>query len=114
VKWARDVSRISLSKRAGEVLAQIRAEVAPPESYLLRIRVVGGGCAGFVYDLYFDQLRDGDERVAIDGTEVLVDELSRLYAAELEIGYADSDEPGFVFKNARAGAICACGASFRP
>jgi iron-sulfur cluster insertion protein len=106
--------RLTITPRAVDVLARIRSELAPPAGCELRVRVVGGGCAGFVYDLYYDQVRDGDERETVAGLAVLLDPLSRLYVDELAIDYAEGDQPGFLFKSPRASATCACGASFRP
>ena len=36
----------------------------------LRLRVVGGGCAGFSYDLYFDEPTEVDRQFEIDGRQV--------------------------------------------
>src|ERR1051325_6586768 len=42
----------------------------------LRLRVVGGGCAGFSYDLYFDEPAEVDRQIEIQGVKVVVDEMS--------------------------------------
>src|SRR3954469_16056323 len=47
----------------------------------LRLRVVGGGCAGFSYDLYFDDPAEVDRQFEIQGVKVVVDEMSLMYLA---------------------------------
>lgn len=109
--------QLSATARALEVLSNIRGEVMPPPGYELRLRVVGGGCAGYIYDMYFDESRAGDKVVDI-GVPVLVDEFSALHMSTVQLEYADTDANGgargFVVKNPTATATCACGASFRP
>src|SRR5690349_5500220 len=52
---------VSLTARAVEMVKQIRAKERLPESHVLRLSVVGGGCSGFSYQLDFDdRVRDGD------------------------------------------------------
>ena len=44
---------VNLTERAAE--GQRDPHCRASKSYGLRLRVVGGGCSGFTYDLYFDQ-----------------------------------------------------------
>ena len=50
-----DAPMVSLSDKAAEKVKEIRGEENIEESYALRLKVQGGGCSGFSYDLYFDQ-----------------------------------------------------------
>ena len=80
----------------------------------LRVRVVGGGCAGFQYDLYFeDEVGDFDERIDVEGIPVYVDAMSLQYLEGTEIDYVETVEgAGFKFNNPKATATCGCGMSF--
>ena len=52
----------------------------------LRLRVIGGGCAGFSYDLYFeDKMTEEDEQYESHGVKLYVDPHSHLYLEETEI-----------------------------
>jgi len=51
-----------------------------------RLRVVGGGCAGFSYDLYFeDKVGEMDEEYESNGVQLFVDPLSNQYHESTEI-----------------------------
>ena len=45
---------IILSERAASEVKKVLEEQKQAEGTLLRVRVVGGGCSGFSYDLRFD------------------------------------------------------------
>lgn len=85
--------------------------------YNVRVRVVGGGCAGFTYDMYYEEkIGDMDEVVEITdyyGTiKVVVDPLSFQYLDEVTIDYIDSQfGAGFKFINPKATGSCGCGSS---
>ncbi|MES1206051.1 MAG: hypothetical protein ABUS79_08955, partial [Pseudomonadota bacterium] len=51
---------IALSDKAAEKIIEIRGEENIEDTYALRLKVQGGGCSGFSYDLYFDQPQDID------------------------------------------------------
>ena len=55
----------------------------------LRLRVVGGGCAGFSYDLYFDSPTEVDQQFSVAGVKVVVDEMSLMYLVGTEIDYVE-------------------------
>ena len=55
----------------------------------LRLRVVGGGCSGFSYDLYFDQPQEGDRPFEVNGVKLIVDEMSLMYLVGTEIDYVE-------------------------
>src|SRR3984957_12058527 len=67
----------------------------------LRLRVIGGGCAGFSYDLYFeDQIGDMDEQFESNGVKLYVDPLSFQYLEATEIDYVEGIHgSGFKFNN---------------
>lgn len=79
----------------------------------LRLRVVGGGCAGFSYDLYFDEAAEVDRQFNIAGVNVVVDEMSLMYLVGVEIDYVEGLQgAGFKFNNPNVKSTCGCGSSF--
>lgn len=80
----------------------------------LRIKVVGGGCAGFSYDMYFDdQTTDLDETSEMDGVKMFIDPLSWQYLDEVCVDYVEGPMgSGFKFINPNVKSTCGCGSSF--
>jgi len=92
-------------------------EIAKEEDLLgqgLRLRVLGGGCAGFQYDLYFeDKPTEMDEEFEDRGVKLYVDPLSYQYLDGTEIDYVESlHGAGFKFGNPNVKSTCGCGSSF--
>ena len=81
----------------------------------LRLRVIGGGCAGFQYDLYFeDKPTDMDERFESHGVDLYIDPLSFQYLDGTEIDYVEGAHgSGFKFGNPNVTGTCGCGSSFQ-
>lgn len=103
---------VTLTPTAVEKLKTIRAEKGIQEEGL-RIRVAGGGCSGFQYQLAFDNARPGDKVFEQDGVKILVDPKSYLFLNNSEVDYTDSlYGAGFAIKNPNAKSTCGCGQSF--
>ena len=104
---------ISVTTRAAEKVKEI-AQTENLESQGLRLRVIGGGCAGFTYDLYFeDQVGDMDEHYESNGVKLYVDPLSHQYLEATEIDYVEGVHgSGFKFNNPNVKGTCGCGSSF--
>lgn len=104
---------ISFTDKAIEKLKEI-ADGEGITNLTVRAKVVGGGCAGFMYDLYFeDNTTDMDERSEKDGVVVVVDPLSLQYLDGTEIDYVESlVTSGFKFNNPNTTGSCGCGNSF--
>lgn len=80
----------------------------------LRIRVMGGGCSGYQYEMAFDTPREGDKVIEQGGIRVVVDPKSFLFLAGTEIDYQDGlTGAGFAIKNPNAKGSCGCGQSFQ-
>ena len=81
----------------------------------LRLRVIGGGCAGFQYDLYFeDKPTEMDERYESHGVQLYVDPLSSQYLDGTEIDYVEgAHSAGFKFGNPNVTGSFGCGSSFK-
>ena len=96
-----------------ERIAEIAREHSCEDKYL-RLRVLGGGCAGFSYDLLFvEQASPGDELLELPGRNVLVDPYSLDLIRGLQVEYVDEvTTEGLRFHNPNAIAVCGCGTSF--
>ncbi len=104
---------VSLSDKAAEKVKEIRGEENIEENYALRLKVQGGGCSGFSYDLYFDQPQDGDRPFEIKGVKLICDEMSLMYLLGTEIDYVEGlHGAGFKFNNPNVKSTCGCGSSF--
>lgn len=80
----------------------------------LRLRVIGGGCAGFNYDLYFeDSPTSMDEEFEDKGVKMFIDPLSFQYLDGTEIDFVEGlHASGFKFNNPNVTSTCGCGSSF--
>ena len=104
---------ITVTSLAAEKIKGIKAAQTAPADAGLRIRVVGGGCSGFQYQLAFDAPKPDDQIIEQDGVTVLVDPKSFLYLVGTEIDYVDGlTGAGFTLKNPNAKGSCGCGSSF--
>lgn len=109
----RERSGISLTAKAAEKVREIREAEGLGEQGL-RVRVIGGGCSGFSYDLFFeDEVSDLDQRFESHGIPMYVDMMSYQYLEGVEIDYVESlHGAGFKFQNPNAKSTCGCGSSF--
>lgn len=82
--------------------------------YSIRVKVIGGGCAGFTYDMYFDDtIGDLDEVIELDGVKVICDPMSFQYLDEVVIDWVETPSGGgFKFLNPNVTGTCGCGSSF--
>lgn len=105
---------ITMTDRAAAKVQEI-ATAEDLTSQGLRLRVVGGGCAGFTYDLYFeDQTTDMDEEFESKGVKLYVDPLSFQYLTDTEIDYVEGVHgSGFKFNNPNVTGSCGCGSSVK-
>ena len=104
---------IGITSLAATKVNEIRSAEGIEPAMALRLRVVGGGCAGFNYDLYFDEPGEVDRHFMINGVDVVVDEMSLMYLAGTEIDYVEGLQgAGFKFINPNVKSTCGCGSSF--
>jgi iron-sulfur cluster assembly accessory protein len=80
----------------------------------LRIAVQPGGCSGLRYQLFFDDRQlDGDDVLAYDGFNLVIDRMSVPYLGGATIDFVDTiEKQGFTIDNPNATGSCACGDSF--
>jgi iron-sulfur cluster insertion protein len=106
-------SMVLITPVAASKVNEIRDAEAIEAGMALRLRVVGGGCAGFSYDLYFDEPAEVDRQFEIQGVKVVVDEMSLMYLVGTEIDYVEGLQgAGFKFQNPNVKSTCGCGSSF--
>ncbi|MEZ4451762.1 MAG: iron-sulfur cluster insertion protein ErpA [Nannocystaceae bacterium] len=107
------VGALSLSEVAAAKVHEIRDAEAIEPSYGLRVKVMGGGCAGFQYDLYFDEPAEGDTVFESHGVRLLCDTMSFMYLMGTSIDYVEGLQgAGFKFNNPNTTGSCGCGSSF--
>jgi iron-sulfur cluster insertion protein len=107
------IAMIAITPLAAEKVREISDAEGLAEQGL-RLRVVGGGCAGFQYDLYFEEApTEFDERFESNGVQLFVDPLSYQYLDGTEIDYVEGAHgSGFKFGNPNVSGSCGCGSSF--
>jgi iron-sulfur cluster insertion protein len=104
---------VALSDKAAEKVREIRTEENIEETYALRLKVQGGGCSGFSYDLYFDQPQETDRAFDVKGVKLICDEMSLMYLVGTEVDYVEGlHGAGFKFQNPNVKSTCGCGSSF--
>jgi len=108
-----DDPMLGLTEKAAEKVREIQAAENIEPSYGLRLRVVGGGCSGFAYDLYFDQVTEMDRTFDSHGVKLVVDQMSLQYLAGTTVDYVEGLQgAGFKFGNPNVKSTCGCGSSF--
>ncbi len=99
---------VALTDAAASALAEL-LEAERARDHGLRIRVVGGGCAGVRYDLALAPAPAPEEDVVVSrGLRLFVDRRALPIVAGLVIDYAGA----FRFSNPNAARVCSCGVSF--
>ena len=105
---------LTMTDTATTKVQEFLAQNGRPESGL-RVRVVGGGCSGFQYQLALDDAaREDDEIYEQNGIKLFVDSRSKLYLDGTQIDYVeDIMGSGFRFNNPNSTGSCGCGESFQ-
>ena len=105
---------IKLTESAGRKVAQLMQRDGVANG-ALRVKIVGGGCAGLEYKMDFDKNPPTPKDILVEsaGVRVLVDVKSALYVSASEIDFQDKMiGGGFKIHNPNATATCSCGESF--
>jgi iron-sulfur cluster insertion protein len=104
---------ISITEKAANRVKEI-SDADAVGHYIIRVKCLGGGCAGFQFDLSFDdQISDMDEIFEMDGVKIICDQMSFQYLDETSIDYVEElMGSGFKFNVPRAKGSCGCGSSF--
>lgn len=79
----------------------------------IRLQVKGGGCAGMINDIMFDNIvSDMDEIIIQDDIKIIIDQLSFCYLDGTTIDYLSGEfESGFKFLSDKIKSTCGCGKS---
>src|SRR5688572_3678591 len=80
---------VNLTAKAADKVKEIRAEENIEDNYALRLKVQGGGCSGFSYDLYFDLPQDIDHNFEVHGVKLVCDQMSLMYLMGTEVDYVE-------------------------
>jgi iron-sulfur cluster insertion protein len=105
--------QLGLTEKAAEKVREIRQAEGIEDKQILRLRVIGGGCSGFTYDLYFDEAAEADKAFESHGVAMVVDQMSLMYLAGTEVDYVEGLQgAGFKFNNPNTKSTCGCGSSF--
>lgn len=105
---------IALTEAAAQKLKGLFEESGVKENKRnLRIKVKGGGCSGFTYELAFDEKKEKDQVFESFGAKVICDPKSYLYLNGSVIDYVEGlMGSGFKLDNPNAKGSCGCGQSF--
>ena len=106
---------LSITEAASEqVRLLLGREGMTAQNGALRIKVVGGGCSGYSYDMYMDdEFVDEDIFVEAHGVRIVTDPMSLTFIEGTEIDYHKTlTQEGFRFQNPKAESTCGCGISF--
>lgn len=79
----------------------------------VRVKIVGGGCAGFSYDMSFEEIvGETDEVFTDEEIKIIIDPLSLQYLENTTIDFLDGPfGAGFKFLNPNTTGSCGCGSS---
>jgi iron-sulfur cluster assembly accessory protein len=104
---------LGVTETAASKIREIREAEAIEANYALRVKVMGGGCSGFQYDLYFDEIAEGDQTFDSQGVNLVCDQMSFMYLMGTQIDYVEGLQgAGFKFINPNTTGSCGCGSSF--
>jgi len=107
---------IFISDKAKAKVQSLMADagIGDDPSYFLRVGVVGGGCSGLIYNMYFDnEVKPMDQVFEDKGIKIVCDLKSFLYLVNTELEFSDGlNGKGFYFNNPNASRSCGCGESF--
>ncbi len=105
---------IVLTSKAAEKVRALMQDPAQKDATGIRLKVVGGGCSGFSYQLALERAPEESDKVhESEGISVFVDPKSALFVNGTEIDYHESMMgSGFAFSNPNATGSCGCGSSF--
>ena len=106
---------INVTESAVQQLRSLLAERDDSAGKGLRVQIAKGGCSGLQYEMSLDAAKEGDEIIARDGVEFLVDNESAQLLRGATLDYHDGlTGAGFQIVNPNAARTCGCGTSFEP
>lgn len=105
---------IEFTDKAVEIMKSTLEEANDPKLKGVRVAIAGGGCSGFMYDMFLeDEISDEDKVFDCNGLKVYIDVKSLPFLKGVKVDYKQSlKESGFTFTNPNATKTCGCGTSF--
>lgn len=106
---------VTITERAkNQIMILMEKEGLLPETFSLRVGVIGGGCSGLSYQMKFDdKIEPTDTVINLESIRICINKLSLLYLVGTELDYEDGlNGKGFEWRNPNATRTCGCGESF--
>ena len=104
---------VILTESAARQIASMLISNSENAGKCLRVFVEAGGCSGMQYGMVFDEKRDDDLAVEVQGVGVVVDPFSSNYIRGSVIDFSEElTGGGFKINNPVAHSSCGCGKSF--
>ena len=104
---------VILTESAARQIASMLISDSENAGKCLRVFVEAGGCSGMQYGMVFDEKRDDDLAVEVQGVGVVVDPFSSNYIRGSVIDFSEElTGGGFKINNPVAHSSCGCGKSF--
>jgi len=92
---------------------QEAAQAQGKQGHGLKVDVYPGGCAGFMYELSFQEAASGEKVVEVNGVKLFIEPGNEPILDGITIDYIDSMMGGgFNIKNPNSTHSCGCGKSF--
>jgi iron-sulfur cluster insertion protein len=104
---------INITEKAANKVKEMSEELGVGH-WIVRAKVLGGGCGGYQVDIEFDDnIQETDEISELDGVKIICDQMSFQYIDSIVMDYAESDfGGGFIFTGGEIKSTCGCGKSF--
>ena len=104
---------ITLTDKASEKVKTLQQQQGKA-GFALRVKVVGGGCSGYSYNLDFEEKpAEADIVFENKGVKLVIDPKSLPMIDNSEVDWIDAmTGAGFTLKNPNAKGSCGCGSSF--
>ena len=104
---------ITVTENAAKKVKEYFKELGKPNA-ALRVKIEGGGCSGFQYDLGPDDNKNADDLVyESNGVVIYIDPQSDTFLNGSQLDFVDSlHESGFKVNNPNSKSSCGCGQSF--
>ena len=101
-----------ISKEASDKINMLNLE--EQNKYMFRIKVEGGGCNGYKYQISFTDFKyNNDIEFNQNGACVIIDNVSIFFLRNARLEYTEElGHSSFFIKNPNFQSYCGCGASF--
>lgn len=97
----------------GRAADKIRSLMEGDEPEVLRVGINPGGCSGFTYSMYFDDVAADDWQGMSNGIRIVADIESYPYLDGATLDYKEGlQNSGFTWNNPNSQRSCGCGKSF--